>query len=425
MKLNITVESTGQVLEIDISNSLTLEDFRAYIEAETDISPQNQILKHEGKILDDNKKTIEQLNINNEDLIVVLNKTSAGISNNPASSSSTNATETQIEFMRQQFLNDPEANRQLLISNPSLHSILNNPTKFKNAMFEQVQGLLRGGMPGMQSSANQEELKRLQQDPDSTENQQRILEIIREEQIEENMRLAYEITPESFTSVNMLYIDISINGHKVQAFVDSGAQSTIISPKLADEIGISRLIDKRFQGEARGVGSQRIQGKIHSVPIQIGDSKIDVPCSFIVLDTSVDLLFGLDMLRRHKCVVDLEKDVLVVGGHIKTRFLHESEIKNNAFGNNNSSTNNSGFGGNIFSDLVMPANSTGSSKNLLNGLSGDAAIKRQNTGKNNIPKYKEEDITKLISLGFSRDEAIKALTQTNGNVELAASLLFQ
>lgn len=456
MRLTISNEVTNQILAVDLPGSLTIPDFKAYLEAETDIEPKYQILRHHGKSFQDSIKPLDDIGLVDDDLIVLLklNSSSAepvvsGSSNSSrdsASSSSTdaNAINAQAEATRTQFLSNPTLKERLRQSNPHLHSLLNNPSAFKDAIIQSLQQHQGGSFPGFQGGPpqEQEELRRLQDNPDDPENQARIMELINQERIDENMQLAYDISPESFTSVNMLYIKIKVNNQDVQAFVDSGAQTTIISPKLAAKVGIDRLIDRRFQGEARGVGSQKIEGKIHSVPISIGDSNIEIPCSFIVLDTHVDLLFGLDMLRRHKCVIDLQKDSLFVGGHIEAKFIPELQIENDIFsaggqgGQKLGGGGGSGFGGSIFSDPnpagpgVIPANSTpdpSSSRKIPTNAAAEAAAKRQNvTGSSSSPTaFPDADIKQLTALGFSKQEAIFALEQCKGNVELAAALLFQ
>lgn len=443
MKITISNETTWSIVSVDIPGSLLLEDFQAYLQAETDVTPEDQIILKDGAAISgDRAKSISELGFADGDLLVLQSKQSLAApaitlapaltlapsqstyptpqSGIPQANSSVDA---QAEEMRNRILSDPTLNSQVAQTNPHLHSLLHQPSAFKDALVDMMQQYSALGGPGSGPGAggNQEEMRRLQQNPDDPENQARILELIQQEQIEENMQLAYDISPESFTSVNMLYIDFKINGQKVKAFVDSGAQSTIISPRLAEKVGISRLIDKRFKGEARGVGSQKIEGKIHSVTITIGDSETPIPCSFIVLQTDVDLLFGLDMLRRHKCIIDLERDVLVVGGNIETKFLHELEIpKGGIFGGGNTSVSNTG---NVLGSSEKKAPSTPST---ASNAAAQAATNRQNRQQSLGPSspFSEEDITRLLGLGFSRPEAIQALEVCQGNVEMAASMLF-
>jgi DNA damage-inducible protein 1 len=62
----------------------------------------------------------------------------------------------------------------------------------------------------------------------------------------------------------MLYINASINKVPIQAFVDSGAQSTVMSQSLAEKCGVMRLVDKRYSGIAVGVGNCKILGRVHA-----------------------------------------------------------------------------------------------------------------------------------------------------------------
>ena len=65
----------------------------------------------------------------------------------------------------------------------------------------------------------------------------------------------------------------------------SDPQSTILSLRTAQRCGLTHLIDGRFQGVAKGVGSARILGKVHLAPIKIGG--VHLPSSFTILDSPV------------------------------------------------------------------------------------------------------------------------------------------
>jgi DNA damage-inducible protein 1 len=146
------------------------------------------------------------------------------------------------------------------------------------------------------------------------------------------MEMAIENLPEGFGQVTMLYVNIEVNNLPIKAFVDSGAQSTIMSLQCAERCGITRLMDTRFAGQARGVGTAKILGRIHIAQMKFGRSFF--PISITVLENNdVDFLFGLDMLRRYRCNIDLSKNVLSIEGATgreEISFLSENELPESA-----------------------------------------------------------------------------------------------
>ena len=198
---------------------------------------------------------------------------------------------------------DPATIRDLFMSNPHQLALL----KERNPRL--ADALLSGNLEqfakvlGEQRRENAERVLGRQRmfsgDPFDPEIQRQISEEIRMQNINSNMETAMEYQPESFGQVFMLYINCAVNGHPVKAFVDSGAQMTIMSAKCAERCGVTRLIDHRWAGTAIGVGTQKIIGRVHLCQIQI--EKDFLPTSFSVLeDQQMDILVGLDMLKRHQ-----------------------------------------------------------------------------------------------------------------------------
>ncbi|XP_035487588.1 protein DDI1 homolog 2 isoform X4 [Scophthalmus maximus] len=229
-----------------------------------------------------------------------------------------------------QGLDDPALLQQMLLSNPHELSLLKerNPPLAEALLSGDLERFTKVLLEQQQDRAKreQERIRLLTADPFDLDAQAKIEEEIRQHNVEENMTIAMEEAPESFGQVVMLYINCKVNGHPVKAFVDSGAQMTIMSQACAERCNIMRLVDRRWAGIAKGVGTQKIIGRVHLAQVQIeGDF---LPCSFSILeDQPMDMLLGLDMLKRHQCSIDLKKNVLLIGTTgTETRFLSEAEL---------------------------------------------------------------------------------------------------
>lgn len=238
--------------------------------------------------------------------------------------------------------------------------------------------------------------------------------------------------------VHMLYVNTEVNNVPVKAFVDSGAQATIMSPDCAERCGIMRLMDTRYAGVARGVGTARILGRVHHAIIKIGGA--EMPCAFTVMEgKDVDLLFGLDMLKRYKAKIDLEKNALCFEG-IEVPFLHESEIPRSfeeAEMNEPTVAGPNGTEIGAKTGAVRPAGATASadpsvaagpstpqpqpqSQPAPRAAAGKAPAASSSSGS----RFAEADIEMLIgSTGSSRAQVIGALEAAGGNLDMAAGIL--
>lgn len=158
----------------------------------------------------------------------------------------------------------------------------------------------------------------------SAQLQEQLDEAMRQREIDENLINAIEYYPEFFGSITMLYIPVEVNGVPFKAFVDSGAQKSIISAEAVERSNLGRLVDRRRQLIMQGVGEQRSIGEIYLTPVKVGS--LFLPFSFTVLqNNAADILLGLDLLRRHQMVIDLIENVLRIGDEA-VPFLPESEV---------------------------------------------------------------------------------------------------
>ena len=365
-----------------------------------------------------------------------------------AAAASHNASE--IEAIRQRFLSEPAARSELSSRAPELAASINDPARFRE-LFTQADSNRR---------AQAAELQRLNEDINS-ENQEKVLEMIRRENLEKEMDIVMRDHPELMTRVTMLYISLTVNGHPVKAFVDSGAQATILSPSCAEACGVTHLIDDRWSGVAHGVGTAKILGRIHRANVKIGWDEL--PCAFTVMEgKDVDMLLGLDMLKRYQASIDLNRNCLTFPGGQSVDFLPESEIP--SFGRDKeavvqgpggteigaqSGALEPGASSSAAPSSRQPAGGTfsGASRTLGGGQLTSSPAQQSSTSAQTpqrpqqaqqpVPRptaptpsrasldFPEASIGTLQGIGASRDQAIEALRACGGNVDAAASLLFE
>ncbi|XP_050433018.1 protein DDI1 homolog 2 [Adelges cooleyi] len=426
MKITVTTHDDN-LFVLDVSEDLELINFKALCEMETGIQSQQIGLSHNGQLMIDDFKTMKTLGVRDGDVIVIQKLTNNGMGSD-FSNSSTNilpqfdfsriqvpgtsngnqpARQNQMqdaEYVRKLFLSSPDQMALLKQNNPRLADALssNNLEEFAKVMAEQVEDRNR---------RENQRIRMMKAHPFDSEAQKLIAEEIRQKNIEANMEAAMEYNPEMFGTVVMLYINCKVDGHPVKAFIDSGAQTTIMSSACAERCNIMRLVDVRWAGIAKGVGIQKIIGRIHMVQVAIENDFLTT--SFSVLEEQpMDMLLGLDMLKRHQCCIDLKNNVLRIGTTgTETPFLPENELPDCA-----RLTTSSDYDVDKKEDKELKKAMEESKKMYQSGESSSSSSPSHS--------YKESDIKELINIGFSREQVIQELDRFNGNKNQAMASLF-
>ncbi|KNA09910.1 hypothetical protein SOVF_149300 [Spinacia oleracea] len=411
MKITV-MTSDDKFISLDVDPDEAVENVKALLEVESGVVLQQQQLMYNGKEMNNHEK-LSGLGVCEGDLIMMLS-----IAAPPSRSSSSDLTlkpdgsAANPGAFQQQVRSDSNLMAQLFQSDPELAQAIsgNDLNKLQDILRQ------RHHQKAALRQKEEEDLALHYADPFDVEAQKKIEASIRQKGIDENWAAAIEHNPEAFARVVMLYVDMEVNGVPIKAFVDSGAQSTIISKRCAERCGLLRLLDERYKGIARGVGQMEILGRIHAAHIKIGN--VFYPCSFTVLDSdNMEFLFGLDMLRKHQCIIDLKDNTLKLGGgEVSVPFLPEKDIPSHFLDEDSFSKQASGSGAPVSSGINdirnVPSLPTGSQS------SGGAG------GNPGQSSEFEAKVSKLVELGFERSQVVQALQLFNGNEEQAAGFLF-
>ena len=230
----------------------------------------------------------------------------------------------RVKELKDRFLTNPEDLQKLFDTDPNLAEAIvsGNDSKLEEIVKKKINEIEE-----KYKKDQIEYMKLMKGDQNDPNVQKKIAEIIRKKNINENLKYAEEFLPETLFPVHMLYINIEINKKKVIALVDTGAQSTIMCKKTAEECNLMNLCDERYQGIATGVGTSRILGAIHAAQLKINDKYL--MCKITVIENNaIGCIFGLDNMRSHGCIIDLKKGSLIFPtAGIEAKFLSDGEIK--------------------------------------------------------------------------------------------------
>lgn len=199
-----------RLITLDVYPEMTLETLRSAIEAEG-IPVPAQHLYHNGQLITDNSQTLQALQISDGDMLALHVRDMRG-SSNPAQQQQQQQQSQQRradpgtggggtgagagsmvqdpEMIRLQILGDPQLRARVQSMNAPLAAALNDPQRFAQALRETA------GQEETQRRQRMQEIEALNADEFNPDSQARIAEMIRQENVMENLQNAMDHNPE-------------------------------------------------------------------------------------------------------------------------------------------------------------------------------------------------------------------------------------
>jgi hypothetical protein len=125
-----------------------------------------------------------------------------------------------------------------------------------------------------------------------------------------------------------LFINCGIDDQNdVALLIDTGASASAMSTAMVKILGLESKLNSSINGTSTGMGVSAMIGVVENVECRMG-ALVEFRLFFMVLEGPMPYcILGLDQMRRFKCQVDLDEDVLVFGAKdgVKVPFLPQNE----------------------------------------------------------------------------------------------------
>lgn len=203
-------------ISLDLPPGLSLADLKGFVNAETNVPQSSQQFYLNNLPIHGDEKTIEEAGIKDGDMLAMLmrqpdqqnnmgstQRRQQQQSQQPPSSSGQpqrrqmGPGQHEIETTRLSILGNPAAMAQVREQRPALAEAINDSNRFREVWMEMIRE------DQDRERERMEQMRLLNEDPFNVEAQAKIEEMIRQEQVQNNLQFAYEHNPEgkSFTSL--------------------------------------------------------------------------------------------------------------------------------------------------------------------------------------------------------------------------------
>lgn len=197
LTITAATDDDSDLISLEIPQDTTVGTLKESVQAESRIPKRDQHLYHNGQLLNDDNKTMEQLQIGDGEMLALHVRehrdppTSGQRASQPARAQPQGrGQQPDPETIRLQLLGNAEMRQEVARQSPELAAAAENPERFA-AILNQMRN-----RESEELARRRQQIADLNADPFDIDAQMRIAEMIREERVQENLQNAIEHNPE-------------------------------------------------------------------------------------------------------------------------------------------------------------------------------------------------------------------------------------